>query len=473
MTFTTNGWDTVYAIRLSDVNKAIAKKGVSPGKWAATIEASDFSPEITGSGAFGGWSLATGAGSGTNVRMHLPFTASVTANGTTHEVTDGVAYALVHMLYLPDSGETGPGDRQLRLQATGGTPDNPVVEVSSVTYTSPARSDGLDRALISLLDKWCNANIATFDHVFATVNIGKHEAEGGGDFAWLNPTYTAYAYADAKTPEEALLGVLCMTSGRSIAGNVDGLSAGALPEGARAGLSISAERFMERMVKPATVSHFPKVDPGIFRVVNNDTQLEATDVIPLDAIRVAASNFYPQMTTFQVTLSESELTTYSYVQTNISPGIDAYAEVTHYATLALGTKSDGTQSLTFVETRPVRQNGWSTVASWVTGVEIAADLILAVVSAVTANVATAGKRLVVRVLIAIVAAGLIGVIAGVLEKVPEWIAGAVPDEMPSIDPLVQGATSSVTWPNAGKEFTLTHVVLNGALQLGGTPGFSS
>ncbi|MCT9932153.1 TULIP family P47-like protein [Planotetraspora sp. A-T 1434] len=471
VTFTTNGWDTVFAIRLTDVNRAIAARGKSPEKWQATIQASDFGPQIDGAGTFGAWSLATGAGSGTDVRMHLPFTASVTTNGKSHEVTGGVAYALVHLIYLPDSGETGPGDRELRLQTKGGNPDRPVVEVSSVTYTSPAQNSGLDNALMQLLQEWSNANLDQFDHVFATVNIGKTESEAGGAFAWLKPTYTAYAYADAKSTDDALLGVLCMTEGRSIAGTLDELAAGALPYGARAGLSISPERFMTKMALPAVIGHFPKADPKTFRVANNNTQIEATAEVALDPVRVGLIDYHPQMTTFEVSLNGNELITYSYVKTNISPGIDAYAEVTHYATLALGKKADGTQTLTFVETKEPRKKGWSEVAPWVQGVEIAADVILAVASLVASNVATASKRLIIRIVVAVVAAGIIGTIAAVLEKIPEWIAGDVPDALPSADALVGGATGSITWTNAKKEFTLTQIVLNGALQLGGDPGF--
>ncbi|MGI5162567.1 TULIP family P47-like protein [Microbispora sp. CA-102843] len=469
VTFSTGGWDTVFAIRISDVNHAIAANAVSPTTWRARVEASDFGPQIDATGTFGTWSAAVGGGSGTNLRMHLPFDATVTVNGKDHPVKGGVAYVVVHLIFLPDPGTQGSGSKDLVVRTTDRGPDNPVVEVSSVTYTSPARDENLDRALKDVLTVWCDANIAEFKHVFATVDIGR--IEGEGDFSWLAPTYTAYAYADGPTPDDALLGVLCMTDGRDIAGKVEGLESGALPEGARAGFSISAERFLEKMVLSGIQSHFPKASPKTFQVTNNNTQIVATDTVKLDPVRVGLVDYHPEMTTFQVTVSGTEIEIYAYVHTNISPGIDAYAEVTHYATLKLGTKADGTQSLTFVETREPKKNGWSTVAPWVEGLEISADVILAVVSAIASNVATAGRRLVIRVVIAIVAAGLIGTIAAVLEKIPEWIAGDVPDALPSIDPLVESATRPFRWPNAKKKFVLTAVGLNGALQLSINPGF--
>lgn len=470
-TFSTGGWDTVFAIRISDVNRAIAKTAVSPRTWRARVGASDFGPQIDASGTFGTWSVGIGGGSGTNLGMHLPFDATLTVNGKDHPIRGGVAYVIVHLIFLPDPGTQGPGSKDLVVRTTDQGPDSPVVEVSSVTYTSPARDENLDRALKDVLTVWCNANIAEFRHVFATVDVGRIEGESGGDFSWLTPTYTAYAYADGPTADDALLGVLCMTDGRDIAGKIEGLMSGAIPEGARAGFSISAERFLDKMILPAVQSHFSKASPGTFIVANKETQIVSTAAVALDPVRVALTDYHPEMTTFQVTLSGSEIEIYSYVHTNISPGIDAYAEVTHYVTLKLGTKADGTQSLTFVETREPKKNGWSTVAPWVEGVEITADVILAVVSLVVSNVATAARRLVFRVIIAIVAAGIIGTIAAVSEKIPEWIAGEVPDALPPIDPLVENATRPLRWANAKKELTLTGVTLNGALQLGGDPGF--
>ncbi len=469
VTFSTGGWDTVFAIRISDVNRAIAANKVSPTTWRARVEASDFGPQIDATGTFGTWSVATGGGSGTDLRMHLPFTATLTVNGKDHVVKGGVAYVLVHLIYLPDPGTRGPGPKDLVVRTTDQGPDSPAVDVSSVTYTSPAWDKNLDGALEEVLKAWCNDNIAEFKHVFATVDIGK--IDGEGDFSWLTPTYTAYAYADGPTPDDALLGVLCMTDGRDVAGKVEGLESGALPEGARAGLSISAERFLKKMALPGIQSHFPNASPNTFQVTNHNTQIEAVETVKLDPVRVGLVDYHPEMTTFQVTVSGTELEIYAYVRTNISPGIDAYAEITHYATLKLGTKSDGTQSLTFVETREPKKNGWSTVAPWVEGTEIAADLILAVVSAVASNVATAGRRIVIRVVIAIVAAGLVATIVGVLEKIPAWIAGDVPDALPPIDPLVDSATRPFRWPNAKKEFALTGVGFNGALQLSINPGF--
>ncbi|MFC8521101.1 TULIP family P47-like protein [Streptomyces sp. NPDC057257] len=48
------------------------------------------------------------------------------------------------------------------------------------------------------------------------------------------------------------------------------------------------------------------------------------------------------------------------------------------------------------------------------------------------------------------------------------MAGSVPDGAPGMDALVSNATANQTWSDA-KDFELTHISLNGGLQMGGNP----
>jgi hypothetical protein len=465
--FNTNGWDTTYAIRLTDVNRAIAAKGTSPTSWSASIPASMFGPRIDGTGTFGTWSLTNGAGSGATIRMHIPFAATVTANGTSLDVAGGLAYVLVKLTYLPQPPNT-PGRKSLVVRTQGGSPDDPVVSVSSVTYTSPAQNSGLDNALVELLQQWFNANLSSFEHVFATVNLGMEGASGA--FQWLYPTHSAYAYIDGATLDDSLLGVLCMTESRDITGTVQELAAGAIPDAARAGFSISPERFLDKMVLPSLVAEFPQVPSTTFQLSNNNTEIDATGSVTLPAVNVAGVNYTPEMTTFRVTVNNDQLVTYAYIHIPISPGIDAYAEFTYTVAIVLGTKSDGTQSLTYQEVSPAVKHTWYTIAPWVQGVEIAASVILAIIAAAVTYGAASITSVVARVIVALIVGGVIGAIVSILEKIPEWIAGSVPDALPSVDALVLNATASTVWAD-GKDFGLTNVLLNNALQFGGNPGF--
>jgi hypothetical protein len=466
--YSTNGWDTVFVIRVPDVNTAIAAKAVSPKTWSAKVPASLFGPEIDANGTFGTWSVTLG-GSGSILYMAIPFTADLTTQNV--QVTGGAVHIAVKLDFIPQPATSNGTPNALVLRSRGDGDTDPAVTVTSVSYTSPVYTDpdekkALDNALKEVLGQWFNANLAAFSYVFATVNLGILEASGA--FQWLFPTYTTYAYVDSGTMEDALLGVLCMTEQRDPSGAVQEISPGSLPDGARASFNISQERFLQKMVLPSLPVEFSKAGKGTFAVTNNDTQVSASRSFSLDSVSVAGVDYTPEVDTFQITLVGSTLQTYAYIHTPISPGIDAYSQVTYYTTLVLGTKADGTQSLTFKETRSADRKSWYTVADWVQGVEIAADVILAIASAVIGGVAAKIEKVIIRVIVALIIGGVVSAVAAVLEKIPEWIADSVPDALPDIDALVSNATASTTWTDA-TDFKISNVLLNGGLQLGGDP----
>src|SRR5512140_1966483 len=61
--FHTNGWDTVYALRLSDVNAIMTARWGQEGlptAWTADLPASPFSGALHGAGTFSAWRLTRG-----------------------------------------------------------------------------------------------------------------------------------------------------------------------------------------------------------------------------------------------------------------------------------------------------------------------------------------------------------------------------------------------------------------------------
>jgi Clostridium P-47 protein len=465
--YTTNGWDTVYAVALPDVNSAIVKQKSSPTSWSAHIPAGGFTPKIDATGAFTDWQLTTG-GSGSIVRMHVPFSADVTVGDTTnYDVQGGVAYVEVKLKYIPQPpvADTTPND--LKVRDSGGSPDDPVVTVSSVTYTSPSPAvDGLAGALLNLLEQWMNANLQDFQHVFATVDIATEEATG--DFAWLAPTSTSYAYLDNDDINYALLGILSMTENRSPEEAVQSIGADAIPTNARASFNLSLERVMSKMILPALPLEFTHAPAGTFTLSGDATQIVAGQSFDLDQVKVGAINYTPNVTNFSIAFVNGELQTSIQVHTPISPGIDAYFSGTYYTTMSLATKSDGTQSLTWNQAQNPVTNSWYTVANWITITEAIVSLILAVAGAVVGGVATSVTNTVVKVLIAVLVGGVVGAIVFVLTQIPNWIAGSVPEQAPSVSGLTDGATKPQKWADS-TEFQITTAVLNGGMQLGGSP----
>jgi hypothetical protein len=463
--YTTNGWDTVYVIALPDVNAAIVSQKSSPTSWSATIQGGTFNPTINGTGSFGDWALTTG-GSGSIVRMNIPFTATVVVGADTIHVAGGTAFVEVKLEYIPQPPTDGSTPNNLKVRTAGGSQNDPVVTVSSVTYTSPAQDDGLDNALVELLAQWMNANLMQFEHVFATVNLGLDEAKG--DFAWLSPTTTSYAYLDNVSISEALLGVLCMTEGRSAEDAVQEIGAGAIPQGARSSFNLSLERVMSKMVMPGLPLEFTHAPAGAFSLSEDATQITATQHFDLDAVKVGAIDYTPNVTAYAITVVDDVLQTTISVHTPISPGIDAYFSGTYFSNISLATKDDGTQSLTWTQAEDPQTNSWYTVATWVVITEAIASLILAVVGAIASGVAAAVESVVVKVLIGMLVGGVVAAIATVVSMIPTWIAGSVPGPAPSVSGLVDGATQPQKWADSA-EFKITQAVLNGGLQLGGNP----
>lgn len=472
--FDTNNWDTVFAVRLTDVNKAIINGMAKnpndyPSSWSAEIPAGPFTKSKSGSGTFGAWQLTMG-GSGTIVRMHIPvLQCSVTSGETSISVTNATAYIEVYLNLLPIS-PTSKDNLKLVVRTTSSDPDNPVVVVTQVTYEQPTPPvDGLGDALKALLQTWFNQNLSAFLHVFAAVNLNMSAASA--DFQWLKPTATSYAYFNGHDLDSSLLGVLCMTLEHLTDSTEEALEAGAIPQGARAGFSISQEMFLSEMVFPHLSVEFTKADSSSFALTRGGNWIENTKDVPLHAVKNAGTPYHPVMTKFTFSVEVSQIKIYAYIHIPISPGIDAYAEMTSYYGMELVEKN-GNQYITYTRKGDPDTKKWYEVAPWVTGLEITGDVILAIVGAVVGGVTISVERVVIRVIIAIITGGIAAAIAAVLEKIPEWIAGNVPDALPPITDFVTNATASTKWSDSG-DFKLTSVSLNGALQLGGDPQFGS
>ncbi|GAA5019401.1 TULIP family P47-like protein [Kitasatospora paranensis] len=469
--YSTNGWDTVYVVPLPQVNAAIAAAGSSPAAWQSSIPATDFGPAIESTGAFGTWSLTSG-GSGSIIRMRVPFTADVTIENTPpHEIKvgGGVAHIEVKLHYIPQPPSDGALPHQLKVRTVGG-PDDPAVTVTDVSYTSPASEVGLTTALKTLLQSWFNAHLDEFAHVFATVNLSDKE-DTADAFAWLKPTTTSYAYIDGTTLQDCLLGVLCMTEHRPATKATQQLAPGAVPAGAQASFNLSVERFLTKMALPALPVAFAKATAGTFVLDDNNAEISAKQPFDLDPVRIAGLNYTPQVERLQITVEGDRIKTYMLVRTHISPGIDAYYEMWRYNTVALATKDDGTQSLTWLDAKrsgDQEPNHWVEVATWVTVTEAIAAIIVAVIGAAAAASAEAVEGTIQVILLASLVAGIAAAVAVIMAETPKWIAGTVPDAIPAIDPLVTGATEPIRWTDS-TAFKITAAGINGGLQLGGTP----
>jgi len=473
--FLTNNWDTVFAASYSDLNNYITKRMQQfpdqyPTSWTATVPASDFNRGYSGSGTFGPWQLEMGqSASGTKISMKFPLnTCTVVLNDIPHVVSGGIAVVEVLLNLVPTTEQ--PNHLKLMVKTTTDNESEPILTVDNVTITSssPAVSglDGAGGAIANLLINWADKNLSQFQHIFAIVNL--NETASKASFQWVKPTYTSYAFTLGKDMDSSYLGVLCMVLNHSPAQTTQELNAGAIPPGSKAGFNISADMFLTQMVMPGLPGAFKNATPTTFVIKNDQIVLAPGTKLMMNPIRHAGLNYTPELQSFTFSIVNEVIEIYTYVRTNISAGIDAYVETTSQYQLQLGVnKKTGGQSITYLPVGTPVQHRSTVIADWVVWTEAIADIVLAVATSVISGLASTIEKIIYRVIVAAIIGGIAAAIAAILEQIPVWIAGEIPDNLPSIDAMITDATNSFQWGDTA-DFDLTGVNVNGSIQFGGT-----
>lgn len=459
----TYGWDTAYAIRLPDVNAAIRRAGCSPK--AFEQRAPDGSCSATGT--FGDWQVCRG-GDGVLIHMGIPLrSGTLSFKGQDTPLDGGVLSIEVQLRHIPPQplGPTAqPSEHQLVMQTGSISPSQPAVSV--IELKLPQDPGFVRRALISgLLQTWLDAHLDAFEHVFNTVTLNR--LVDREQFKWLAPTHTSYAYANGATDEDSVFGVLCMTQGRADQGIASQLSPNAIPPGARSGLLISRERFLQQMVMPSLPSAFPGAKPSDFKLSDDGTQVLNTGPLQARPVTHAGTTYQPVVTSLAISVIGEEVIVASTCRTDIGLGTYSEVHVTSYQRLKVANKPDGTQTLVYEATRPPIQD--HSTRSSAEGEALKVVLAIAgVLIGLVLTVLTDGAFLIIGLVI-------VALLVGLAEALPQVIADAVgnrvSNDSPSLALLVSNATSPIRWPG-GKDFRLTWAGLNDSLQLGGEPGFA-
>lgn len=461
----TQGWDTASVMRLTQVNFALEKTGVSPAGFNEAV-----SDTWAINGSFGPWRMSRG-GSGSIVFLRTPIpTAAMVFMGDTTEIEGATAYIQVKLNYLPHPQTEDPdpakGDaNDLQTNANARSADDPAVVVHTIDYGSKPIGD-MEKALFqSALAKWFNANLAQFNYVFAIVSL--NQAASAPQFQWLKPTYTSYAYYDGSrddpSDDAAYFGALTMNGGRSPSGLANQLPASAIPQGQGGALLIGMRLFLENMVLPGVKAAFPNSSSSDFMITNDNTSIQLTRNLPMEKVKVGAIWYEPMAQDFTLQIIGDEIQTRTKVHVPISPGIDAYVLTENYYRITLVDKNDGTQTLSWVESRPAKKEHYYTKEPWVTITEV----IVSIIGAIAALVAGAVLSGVLRVVVVII----ILVVAGIAAATPELIARTISDgaakALPSINQMLAEMLGPIEWP-AVAQFKLASAELNGSLQLSGS-----
>jgi hypothetical protein len=374
-------------------------------------------------------------------------------------------------------------DNQANDTASGGTaslPDtvknlylykNPPNGVSAVSVPSSATNPTIpglnDPEILSLLGEafalFFNSNLAMIDAVFNTVNLNM--TADNAAFQWMMPTSVGYAYLDSVDGNiaDAVFAVLAMVNNNDGSKNAFEVSQGGIPAGAQAGLSFGTKAFLTNMVVPSLpVAIGNGVDGSYFALSSDNSTVINTKNIPMKPVTVAATSYYPEITSLKINITGNQVQVYTMVHVNISPGIDTYAENTSFLTLSLQKTASGGQTLAFTQAAPPVQNHWTDVATWihiVEGIVVVIGIIL---------VAIGGYFL--AAVPAIIAGIIIAIIAGVAALTPEIIAWVAGDQSGAkvgvLGSMINQATAPYAWAG-GQEFQITSSGFNGVFQLGG------
>lgn len=460
----TFNWDTIFAIPISDVNQAIISKKSSP----KGFEFKNTADKIYCKGDFGDWQLSMG-GSGSLIRLTLPISniSGYFYNGDTKQtfICSGPVNAIIQvkLKFLPHTESSQSANdgtfHELVVRTESGDPKDPVTSLIVLEAGTSTFTPGIAKyAAESSITGWCNGNIAEFSHVFATVNLNKIIDKDA--FAFCNPSYTSYAYLDRTNADNSLLGILCMTGGRTTENNIQEISPFTIPRGDESGFLISRKRFLADLIMPTFPLQWPNAKTSDFEITSDDNYIKLKESISIDLPDVEhnGSSYTPTLKTFSTQLQDEHLIVTSYTETDVFPGITAWCQSTKTYTISLGTSKNG-QTILYNEVGTgVEEHGTYKSA----GVEIAEWMIaiIAAIALIILGILTDGAAFVIGALV-------IGALSGLAAATPDIVSLVNTDDSPSIDLLSFNISHPIQWSDR-KDYTLASAGLNGPLQLGGT-----
>jgi hypothetical protein len=283
----TNGWDIVYAIRLTDVNRSILQNQAG---WPAAASGSS-------SGATGTYSLAA------TLKSWRITAASQTGGGT---LTLDVDFAPGSTLTkTPASGtpvttalDGMTATVQLGLAwvaAAGSSRDLLPTDLVVSAITPPGSLDAATESVVrQMLKSSLLGNQTAFKASLATINIADKEAQG--TLQWLKPnanisfTVSVPQMSVAPTLENSFLAVLAMTESRQATGLTQEVSANAIPDNDRAAFLIDKRLFFEKMVKPGMAALFSNATADDFELFNDDKGIRNTRDLAFPRLNIPASH---------------------------------------------------------------------------------------------------------------------------------------------------------------------------------------
>ncbi|MBO0610348.1 TULIP family P47-like protein [Myceligenerans salitolerans] len=464
----TLGWDVVHALRLPEANATLA----ASERWPTSFD-HEVQEGWRIAGEFHAWQLVRG-GSNSILFLRAPLaTASMSLpNVPDLSFTGGWVTVSVKLNYLPqppapaETAHRAPPDRDggerqyLTARTTSANPDDPPAVVQAVDYGNGTPTDLQKATFRAAIGRWFCTHLDLLTYVFCALDLNARSAQG--DFQWLRPTWTGYAYANGPTDETSCFGVLTMTSGNDPGGRINQLTPAAVPPGCTAATLISQETFLEHLMIPGLTRALPGTAVPDF-VLDSGT-VRATRQLALDPVESGGITYHPVLDDLRLQVVGDELQLRTLVRTQVVPGVTAFVEACDWYRITLVTRHDGGRTLSFTRSRPPRRRDYTETERWVE-ITKAIITVVAAIAMVVAGIVIPGAGA------AIVAVLVIGLVAGIAAATPDLIAlvagGAAADALPSIGDLLTQSTVDIHWPESSGLHLLS-AELNGSLQLGGT-----
>ena len=458
----TYGWDTAYAIPVAEVNSAIVKAGSSPPSFSASVPDDQGNQAYAVSGSFGAWQICMG-GDGKDVRFIIPIPSMTLDYNGLQNFSNASVVIEVQLEYVPHTEQPPPGQGSLVNLVVKSSSDEPEVPpVAIIELNVPGVGSILTQSFLEEgLLVWFNANLADFAHVFSTVNL--NEMADSGQFSWLTPNYTGYAYIDRTSLDDSLLGVLCMTGGRSGDDLIEELSPNAIPDGSTSGFLISQERYLVELLLPSLPVAFPGTQTSDFELTTDKTGLVLKQEVQIDDIESDGSRYPTTLQQLSISVQGQNIEINAQTKVEVSPGIWSYCQSISTYQIVLQNTPSGQATLVYQPVGEPVQNNWTEQGPGVEITEIIAGIVAGLVIVVL-GILTDGAVFAIGVLV-------IGLLAGAGMVTPDLIAAIGTDDAPSIDMLVFNSTDPIVWSDQ-QDFQLQSAGLNCSLQLGGMALFS-
>jgi hypothetical protein len=463
------GWDTVSAVRISDLNRAIQQAGTTPPGFRHTYD--ERGSDITAAADFTTWKILPD-GDGDELKMEIPLeNVTVEARGQQTACGEGIALVTVRLELLPTNTMAEPGARKHVLVLAEPTERKPIT-VDKVELADGGWSEKLHCQ--TALSLWLNANIRTFTHVFAAVTL-YDVLDETSDFSWLKPTHTAYAFGrNARHPERSILAVLAMTQQRSPSGLTFQVDPDLITASENAAYAIARPRVLHQMIRDGLPLAFPGLKLSDL-TVNEDTKtisLKPGKGPTLDNVESEGKTYDVKLQKLVVTVYETSIKVESETKTKMFLGVYSVCSSSATYKIAMINAPDGSKRVGFElveqsepEHRTEITDGRKDVKKWLFIVAGIIALIGLVIAGIIMFALATPAALVTLALAGKVAAAAVMalILAGAGMSLQEWLLG---DDGPVLDFLAMNAVAAIAW-STGTMFTPRIVDLNGVLQISG------